>query len=193
MSIKVYEAYQINLKDLNNIIDILKSFVQSVEYKKYIVDYFENKDKSLNIVYRYIDKLIPHRFFQKKEKTLENIINYVFQNKKDFGCYSNYPIAFIDNKIDGLIFIPYKSKCIIYPLFTSVDFSRLVLEKLPIKDFRYWNDSNKPNDVTLKEWNNRKNTRTDIMKYNGKLQNCGLLYSFNLDYIDYRFFKDELK
>lgn len=210
MSTKIYNGYIIN-KNLNDFfLEIQKVYKTKIEDKRRQLFYEEYIGYSIEI----LDKNTINKKTKKlliKDKIFDkNIINYLnttdsFKNKNFYihRIMSNV-LDFVENKEDNeknifnnsrlkleLFFYPIsENKTLIYVLCENSLFNILKENIEGIEEYGYWNNSDKPDDCTNKEWKKRKSDWNIALPGIGKLSE-GLLYNRHKEFYNYNTFLEK--
>lgn len=186
MSTKIYNAYKYSFYKNNKIHSIIKSIQEevipvvekelfSLFFKglfKIIDNYYLDKDRynieTFNEKYNYLYSDTDHIKEFKNLVSFKNNQPIIYEFKKYFLFLSHFFEKEIRQRTTDLDFTfsfflyqsdKYKNTYFVIPNFEKSNlFLPFIDKKTKLKDFSYWNNTDKPNSIKNREWKNRKKT-----------------------------------
>jgi len=124
--------------------------------------YFDNKSSLeyiSNDFKRKINECDIKTIINKKNNLLQNVLELINKRCRNVINSTERDVSY---DLDlSILFAPANKKILIYPYYEYREYFDLL--KKYFKDYGYWNNSDKPEDVSEKNWNIRRKTWNDVL------------------------------
>lgn len=176
MSTKIYDGCYINTTSLKEINKFLNKLKNQLGQKREELIY----NKIISLFTNTYDKLT----LAKNEEDKNKIIDFLFKDKKiditdtlmfkidEYVCKEYFDIYKTMNRNPSFDFgfsislIPFKNKTLIIPYYDNIELRDIFFSFEEIIDYSYWNNTDKPDKITNREWNKRKNNWDEALGSN---------------------------
>lgn len=168
MSTKIYNGLKIKLK--------IKTVNDVIKLHNFIKNKIKNKTKDY-IIKELTNKYIRERYFNydnlNSDEIFNDIINDFLEEISDFTS----TLTIIKNNKEYFGY---------YTPIDSFFYNEIIKDKKKFKDYSYFNNTEKPDDVTNREWKKRKNDWIDIIKKTKtwNIYQMGIRFTFTYDNVE---------
>lgn len=163
MSIKIYNGYYSEHKSLEEIQNLISDF------------YFKKEENIINDYYNEI--FFEIKSFIDDRRSLETNLykEFMVKQNEDYLKAKRSSICVDIDFETTICFKYYKNKFYWLLLIPNKKRRDMIVEFFNLKDYEYYDNYDKPNDLTNKEWKERYNTWKNLLNNFGNIKNSGFI------------------